>query len=223
MPDGSASRASRDVAPETFAEDAVARGEIGLQAEEVLLRWVIARTHALLTEHPEEGLKALQSAAPGGPRSAVQRRFRAAIDAWRRDRLPEHLAPGLHVAGKGFHAAGYDILGLERRNGRPVAARYECKALPGARRIRLFVSANELAAYRDVHYPEEGTEARSDLKSGLWRLVGINPVDSPESGRITDLTSLLSVVLEKNLLAPLRAESCAPDGLRLYVERPHCV
>ena len=177
-------------------EAQTARLAYGEEAEQSLLRWVLAQTEPLLTQPGAREL--LLAALPIG--SATRGKVEQALDRGDLERA-------LWVADL-WSGAGYDLLGLEKSaEGQLEVVRYECKGLAaGTGRIRVFLSRRELAIARKVH--QEGP--------GRWLLVGVEP-----TGRSINLTPLLADLLVESALPlePLFDRGLEPDGLRLLVER----
>ena len=113
------------------------------------------------------------------------------------------LEAALHIA-KYSSAEGFDVLGLERKDGKLQPVRYECKAISGDV-CRAFVSAHELAVARRI---------RRNSELGRWSLVALRA-----DGFCVDLTEKMEPLLasdeEPAALKPLYDLGLSPDGLIL--------
>jgi hypothetical protein len=200
---------TRVLLPLTQAERDVndaAKAVKGDRAEEAFLHWVTASTLHIIERFGEHAWKVLRGAVPEGSRVSAQ-----LADA-QRAFSPETLSKALWISHY-WGGAGYDLLALEERKAEVIPVRYEVKSLPDGRRVRVFLSTNELAVYRATH----GSTGRADLRTGDWRLVGVR-----KNGTAIDLTSALAPVLDAGggALATLASDGFAPDALQMLVDLP---
>ena len=197
------------ITQEQKAEDDSTKTRMGGDAE-VALRDLIVDQTALILASDADAWNILSHALP--PKGVVRRKFEDA----RNQGGP--LADVLHVSAT-WGSAGYDLIGLERvRESDDVeAVRYEVKALPAAgKKIRVFLSPNELAVYRRVARNASDKEPDVPRYRGQWRLVGVEP-----DGRAVDITEFLTPLMDDSdgPLALLGRDGFAPDGLMLSISR----
>jgi len=194
------------MAPETAdnrqAKD-VNKGVIGLDAEKAFVPWVAKTTRDVLRTDGPVGWHLLAEATKEW--NKVTRNFEAARNAGVDE--PGLLERALHVSAENG-AAGFDLLGLERdKGGNALLVRYECKALPVASQALVYISRNEIAAFRSL--PRDGS-------NGEWKLIGIY-VD----GTASDLTHHLDSVRDDSVgpLADLANKGLGVDSLTLTIEQ----
>jgi hypothetical protein len=197
---------TREMAPETAdnrqAKD-VNKGVIGLDAEKAFVPWVAKTTRDVLRTDGPVGWHLLAEATKEW--NKVTRNFEAARNAGVDE--PGLLERALHVSAENG-AAGFDLLGLERdKGGNALLVRYECKALPVASQALVYISRNEIAAFRSL--PRDGS-------NGEWKLIGIY-VD----GTASDLTHHLDSVRDDSVgpLADLANKGLGVDSLTLTIEQ----
>lgn len=182
-----------ELAPQSDDEREASRirtAERGHDAEEAMLQWVAKTTRGHVEGHGEDAWRRLLGAVPEGGRV-----HRALLRCQEQGELT---ADALHVSNL-WGNAGYDLLGLDVREGKLVAARYEVKGLPrGARRLRFFLSRNEL-----------GVARRCRASRDVWRLVGVQ-----EGGCCLDLTPIVEELLDLDdgVLRRLNDLGIAADG-----------
>jgi len=191
-----------------------AQGAVGQEAE-LAFRHEVAQTTATHfqqadeTDSIDEAVETLLQPLPSGGKTEAN--LQSAIETWRGSRNHEDLASGLHISSV-WDGAGYDLLGLEQSNDELCATRYEVKALPEeGSRIKLYLSSNEIAVYRDVCLKPDTIE--EPKYTGDWQLIGVEP-----DGQAINLSAELVDLTD--LLGPLRSAGFDHDGIVLYVDRP---
>jgi len=199
------------VTPERKAEEDSAKLQTGTDAEVALRELVTEQTGGILAN--DCGAWDVLSAAL--PAQGV---IRGKFEEARSQTGP--LANAIHVSAT-WGSAGYDLIGLEIDSelGKAEVVRYEVKALPAkGRKIRVFLSPNELAVYRRVLRNGNG-ESDIPRYRGHWRLVGVET-----DGRAVDITEFLSPLMDdmEGPLAVLGRDGFAPDGLVLSINRGGC-
>jgi hypothetical protein len=106
------------------------------------------------------------------------------------------------------------MLGLKvNANGLVDPVRYEVKALGEEPLVRIFISKNEIAVYRETR--GQGEKVRTDLAKGTWDLVGIRPERVPVilTGALAPVVDPLACGLET-----LKAAGFSPESLEFVVE-----
>lgn len=182
------------------------KAEKGDGAEDALLKWVVPRTRELLARFGEAARLALLGAFPAT--GLARERMEKAGFGTDESALREAL-----WVSRRWRGSGFDIVGLDLdAEGRVMVARHEVKSLPDSDRVRLFISANELAVYRATRRP--GTAIRADLRCGIWNLVGVR-----QNGEALILTGALAPVLDpaSGGLGALKVSGFSPDDLQLVV------
>jgi|GEM_PF-1475907 len=196
-----------------YARQAAEKELRGRKAEEQLVHYITRETYKLLSKHDSgKCWEVLFNSIPtGGKIEAV---LKEAHTEWNHQRSEEALRKALWISNI-WGSAGFDILGLEEKNGSLMPVRYECKALPGnSGTFQVFLSANELKVFRKVRsvnlLPCPGHPELRYL--GEWKLIGVVP-----DGRGFDLTGLLDhiAVSDMSLLEPLARQGLTPDAFIL--------
>jgi hypothetical protein len=197
-------------APITEAERAVENAKKvakGDGAEEAILVWLAKETSEIIGKHADIAWTALGSAFPktGSARDKFEIAKRSG--GW------EDLKAALWVA-RSWRGAGFDMVGLEVQvNGLVQPVRYEVKALGEESLVRIFVSKNEIAVYRETC--GKTPKSRPDLAEGTWDLVGVRPESVP-----VVLTGALFPVIDPagSGLDTLKAAGFSPESLELVVK-----
>jgi hypothetical protein len=182
----------------------VAKGD---GAEEAMLVWLLKETKAILDKHTDSAWAALGSAYPKrGP-------ARDTFEYAKHSESLDDLRTALWVA-RSWRGAGFDMLGLKvNANGLVDPVRYEVKALGEEPLVRIFISKNEIAVYRETR--GQGEKVRTDLAKGTWDLVGIRPERVPVilTGALAPVVDPLACGLET-----LKAAGFSPESLEFVVE-----
>ncbi len=136
--------------------------------------------------------------------------LRQGLNEWEQSGRVGDLGDGLHIS-QVWDGAGFDLLGIERRESEYELVRYEVKALPGSgTKAKVHLSKKQFAVYRDVCRKPDTEIKKRHL--GDWKLVGVDP-----DGNAEDLTTDLLEL--PDLLGNLRSAGFGHDGIVLHVSR----
>lgn len=184
---GSGNKLTQDIVDARNA----ARGKKGQDAEKAFLIFIASETKKF--EHKPSFESALLA---GINNDKNKREFKEKL-------MNTSLEDALHIA-EYSSSEGFDVLGLEEKDGKLQPVRYECKAISGDV-CRAFISAHELAVARRV---------RKINEPGRWALVALR-----SDGFCLDLTEKIESLLvpdeEPVALRPLYDLGLSPDGLIL--------
>lgn len=195
-------------------QETQAKMRVGEDAEEAVINQVVAETiesieqavEAGTVANREAGLKRLRWALPDD--GVTVERVDEACAAYMSDRDSANLADGLHVS-QAWDGAGFDIIGLQYKDGELVPVRTEVKAISDDPPVSVHLSTNQLSVYEKVEL-EDSSPIRY---RGQWRLVGVKP-----SGTAHDLTAFLED-LPESALHKLWERGFDHDGLMLTIEK----
>ncbi len=196
------------------------KSAIGDEAERALLPFIAKQTHNVLQNAQHVGddevkiaWETLMAAAPSSGKT--HQALETAHSKWRANPKPECLEEALHVS-RIWGNAGFDFLGLEEKDGAPVAVRYETKGLPdGHGPAYIHLSNNERCVANRVCLAKPGNP--DDIRyQGDWRLIAVE-----RDGQAIDLTGLVVDLIKRpeDVLGELLAKGMMPDGLLLRLNR----
>jgi hypothetical protein len=192
--------------PDERNAESAAKVAKGDGAELAMLAWVVPKTHELLAGHfGEKAWVALLGAFPssGVARKRLEEVGRAATE--------DELREALWVSRR-WRGSGFDIVGLTQDGDAVVPSRYEVKALPDESNVRVFISTNEIAVYRETR--TSCLRRRKDLQNGTWDLVGVR-----KNGEALILTEALLPVVDPAVggLKALAVDGFSAESLQLVM------